>query len=272
MSLTSGRFTHSRLGHLAVASLFLMAAAPLPGCGDSQPAVRTPAMAGRDGGPAPAAPVAAPPARPAPAESSGTAGSGGSAARRSPARTLAWAATWVSRRSMWRRRPPRATPACPSPTRPRPRLRPRPAWLNMPCDVRRAGGKGLCRNSVCAACNGTGRRRRLRPLVRPQHHLRRGPLRGPELRQLPQLPDRASSASPPPASARSARRTPSARGTPVYGANFICINGKCIDGDCRDSTQCAAGKICGVPMANNCGNCANSAQCAMDPRYRDTSA
>ncbi len=58
----------------------------------------------------------------------------------------------------------------------------------------------------------------------------------------------------------------------TYGASDICLNGGCVQGDCHDtSTDCTAGKICGVPTAHTCGNCAAGStgdmECTSDARY-----
>ena len=58
----------------------------------------------------------------------------------------------------------------------------------------------------------------------------------------------------------------------TYGSGDICLAGGCVQGDCHDtSTDCSAGKICGVSTAHTCGNCSagstGDTQCTMDTRY-----
>jgi hypothetical protein len=58
----------------------------------------------------------------------------------------------------------------------------------------------------------------------------------------------------------------------AYGSGDICLAGACVAGDCHDtSTECTAGKICGVSTPHTCGNCAaggaGDTQCVSDGRY-----
>ena len=59
---------------------------------------------------------------------------------------------------------------------------------------------------------------------------------------------------------------------PAYGSGDICLSGACVAGDCHDtSTECTAGKLCGVATPHTCGNCsaggAGDTQCLSDTRY-----
>jgi hypothetical protein len=54
----------------------------------------------------------------------------------------------------------------------------------------------------------------------------------------------------------------------AYGSTSICLGSACVTGDCHDtSTDCTAGKICGVATAHTCGACASDASCVADGRY-----
>ncbi len=62
------------------------------------------------------------------------------------------------------------------------------------------------------------------------------------------------------------------KGDTTYGSGDICLSGACTPGDCHDtSTDCTAGKICGVSTAHTCGNCGAGStgdmQCTTDARY-----
>jgi hypothetical protein len=62
------------------------------------------------------------------------------------------------------------------------------------------------------------------------------------------------------------------KGDTTYGSGDICLGGACTQGDCHDtSTDCTAGKICGVSSAHTCGNCSagstGDTQCTGDARY-----
>ena len=62
------------------------------------------------------------------------------------------------------------------------------------------------------------------------------------------------------------------KGDTVYGSGDICLSGACVAGDCHDtSTECPAGKLCGVSTAHTCGNCSagstGDGQCTGDSRY-----
>jgi hypothetical protein len=62
------------------------------------------------------------------------------------------------------------------------------------------------------------------------------------------------------------------KGDSTYGANDICYNGACKQGNCHaTSTECPAGQICGVSTALTCGNCssgsAGDTQCQGDSYY-----
>ena len=58
----------------------------------------------------------------------------------------------------------------------------------------------------------------------------------------------------------------------MYGGGDICLSGACVAGDCHDtSTECTAGKLCGVQTVHTCGNCSagstGDGQCTGDSRY-----
>jgi hypothetical protein len=62
------------------------------------------------------------------------------------------------------------------------------------------------------------------------------------------------------------------KGDTTYGSGDICLTGSCVQGDCHDtSTDCTAGKICGVSTAHTCGNCGagstGDTECTNDSRY-----
>jgi hypothetical protein len=62
------------------------------------------------------------------------------------------------------------------------------------------------------------------------------------------------------------------KGDSTYGSGDICLAGACVAGDCHDiSSECTAGKICGVSTPHTCGNCAaggaGDTQCVSDTRY-----
>ena len=62
------------------------------------------------------------------------------------------------------------------------------------------------------------------------------------------------------------------KGDTAYGSGDICLTGGCVQGDCHDtSTECSAGKVCGVSTAHTCGSCSagstGDTQCTMDARY-----
>ena len=46
----------------------------------------------------------------------------------------------------------------------------------------------------------------------------------------------------------------------VYGAQFLCIAGECVAGDCRTTGDCATGLICDAP-SNTCLACSDDASC-----------
>jgi hypothetical protein len=50
----------------------------------------------------------------------------------------------------------------------------------------------------------------------------------------------------------------------TYGSGTICLNGACTRGDCHDSNNCNAGRICGSSVANACGDCTTDQQCRQD--------
>jgi hypothetical protein len=54
----------------------------------------------------------------------------------------------------------------------------------------------------------------------------------------------------------------------TYGSTDICLNAKCITGDCHDtSTECTNGEVCGASAAHACGTCVSDTQCSTDPHY-----
>ena len=55
----------------------------------------------------------------------------------------------------------------------------------------------------------------------------------------------------------------------VHGARTICLNSRCVIGNCRDdSAGCTGGQICGASESHTCGRCTSDAHCNNDPRYR----
>ena len=274
MPLTSGHSTFPRLGHLVVASLILLGAAPLPGCGDSAVSGKPPVTTSRDAGPRPGGQggSATGSAGSGGSTMAGTGGTGGNAGSAGDAGLAVDMGPGVPSVDVAPPPPPAgdAGVAEPdAPPEPPPPPPPPPCMANMPCDVPgAAGGKGLCRAAMCAACNGTADDAACAAAYGPNTICAMGRCvvqNCANSRTCPAGQLCESSARVCQACTADAQ----CKADAVYGMNFICISGKCVDGDCRDSTQCAAGKICGVAMPNNCGNCANSNQCAMDPRYRD---
>lgn len=59
-----------------------------------------------------------------------------------------------------------------------------------------------------------------------------------------------------------------------YGANFLCVNNLCVQGNCHDTsndcTGARAGLVCGATTAHTCGACANDDQCQSDAKYGTT--
>lgn len=53
----------------------------------------------------------------------------------------------------------------------------------------------------------------------------------------------------------------------AYGAQYLCIGGVCAPGNCRTSSQCPAGQICGLSSPNICAPCATDMQCQSEPFY-----
>jgi hypothetical protein len=54
----------------------------------------------------------------------------------------------------------------------------------------------------------------------------------------------------------------------IYGAQFLCLAGKCVKGDCHDSsTDCTPGQLCGITKPHTCGACTTTASCTADARY-----
>jgi hypothetical protein len=61
--------------------------------------------------------------------------------------------------------------------------------------------------------------------------------------------------------------TDDAKCAAAYTAGHICVAGKCVAGDCHNSTGCATGLVCGATVANKCGACASDTQCQTDTHY-----
>ena len=57
------------------------------------------------------------------------------------------------------------------------------------------------------------------------------------------------------------------RSDTTYGQSTICLSGACTTGDCHNSTDCNAGRVCGASVPHACGDCSTDPQCRQDTRY-----
>ena len=123
------------------------------------------------------------------------------------------------------------------------------------------GGKGLCKNNVCAACAdpaddavcaaayGAGNLCLAGACAPGACHTSQQCTDG-------KLCDTASHTCVV-CSADSA-----CKGDGVYGSQSICLTGKCVVGNCHDkNTDCRQGQICGLSVPHTCAACTTDAQC-----------